>query len=88
MSEYIVEWFGIGSRITELMGSEIPCLAVKHLREERRREEIVRCKSCKYYDQNDAPSEVYPDRYWCDRMTSYMPTDGFCSFGKRKVVGE
>ena len=51
-------------------------------------EEIVRCKSCKYYDQNDAPSDVYPDRYWCDRMTLYMPTDGFCSFGKRKVVGE
>lgn len=54
----------------------------------RLREEIVRCKSCKYYDQNDAPSDVYPDRYWCDRMTLYMPTDGFCSFGKRKVVGE
>lgn len=52
------------------------------------REEIVRCRDCKYYDQNDAPSEVYPDRYWCDRMTSYMPADGFCSFGKRKVVGE
>lgn len=58
------------------------------LLEEYLREEIVRCKSCKYYDQNDAPSEVYPDRYWCDRMTSYMPTDGFCSFGKRKVVCE
>ena len=52
------------------------------------REEIVRCKSCKYYDQNDAPSDVYPDRYWCDRMTLYMPTDGFCSFGKQKVVCE
>lgn len=51
-------------------------------------EEIVRCRDCAYYDTNDAPSEVYPYRYWCDRMTLYMPTDGFCSFGKRKVVGE
>lgn len=51
-------------------------------------EEIVRCRDCKHYDPNDEPSEVYPDRYWCDRLTVYMPQDGFCSFGKRKVVGE
>ena len=52
------------------------------------RNEIVRCRDCKYYDPNDEPSEVFPNSYWCDRLTVYMPPDGFCSFGKRKVVGE
>ena len=45
--------------------------------------EIVRCRDCKHYDPNDEPSEVFPDRYWCDRLTVYMPPDGFCSFGER-----
>ena len=76
--------------MSEYIGEYVVCLTSKTFTDLRsyRREEIVRCKSCKYYDQNDAPSEVYPDRYWCDRMTLYMPTDGFCSFGKRKVVCE
>ena len=52
------------------------------------RGEIVRCRDCWYYDPNDEPSEVYPDRYWCDKLTFYMPTDGFCSFGKRKEGGD
>lgn len=76
--------------MSEYIGEYVVCLTPKTFTDLRsyRREEIVRCRDCKYYDQNDLPSEVYPDRYWCDRMTLYMPTDGFCSFGKRKVVGE
>jgi hypothetical protein len=46
--------------------------------------EIVRCRDCKHYDPNDEPSEVYPDRYWCDKLTVYMPPEGFCSFGERR----
>lgn len=79
MSEYIVDF----STSTYKSNDGLVYAPIEQLREE-----IVRCKSCKYYDQNDAPSDVYPDRYWCDRITSYMPADGFCSFGKRKVVGE
>lgn len=45
---------------------------------------IVRCRDCKHYDPNDEPSEVYPNRYWCDRLTVYMPPDGFCSWGERR----
>lgn len=45
--------------------------------------EIVRCNSCKYYDECWT-SEVYPNRHWCDRLTVYMPPNGFCSFGKRR----
>lgn len=43
--------------------------------------EIVRCKSCKYY-------EVVPEDsgdwcgYWTDRV--YMDGDGFCAWGERK----
>jgi hypothetical protein len=48
-----------------------------------KREEIVRCGDCKHYDPNDEPSEVYPDRYWCDRLTVYMPPNGFCVWGER-----
>ena len=48
-------------------------------------ERVVRCRDCKYYDMNDEPSEVYPDRYWCDRMTVYILPDWFCSEA-RKVV--
>ena len=53
-----------------------------------KREEIVRCSDCKNFEPDDEPSEVFPNSYWCDRLTVYMPPDGFCSFGKRKVVGE
>ena len=50
----------------------------------KQREEIVRCRDCKYYDPNDAPSDVYPDRYWCDKLDCYFCADEFCSRGKRK----
>lgn len=50
--------------------------------------EIVRCRDCRYFEPDGEHSEVYPDRYWCDKLTVYMPTDGFCSFGKRKGGGE
>ena len=46
--------------------------------------EIVRCGDCKHYDPDDEPSDVYPDSYWCDKLTVYMPPDGFCSFGERR----
>ena len=50
------------------------------------KERIVRCRDCEHYDQDDEPSEIYPDRYLCDKMIAFMPPDGFCSFGKRKEV--
>lgn len=63
--------------------------AVEYIWEERgcmqkRREPIVRCGDCKHYDPNDEPSDVYPNSYWCDKLTVYMPPNGFCSFGKRR----
>ena len=44
---------------------------------------VVRCRDCKHYDRDGVPSDVYPDRYWCDIMTVYILPDGFCSEAKR-----
>lgn len=48
------------------------------------REEIVRCRDCRYYDPNDEPSEFYPDRYWCNLLANYLHPDGFCAWGERR----
>ena len=45
--------------------------------------EVVRCKDCKYYEQD--PYNPEPDmmcRHWCD----WLPTDpdDYCSYGERK----
>lgn len=81
MSEYIIEWFGIGEQLTRLREGNVPLvLWPKRIREERRREEIVRCRDCKEYrdwtchswqwHNWDAPIEVEPD--------------GFCAWGERR----
>lgn len=67
MSEYIIN---VTQEFVDLYGWQL-------------REEIVRCNSCKYYDECWT-SEVYPNRHWCDRLTVYMTPNGFCSFGKRR----
>ena len=47
-------------------------------------EKITRCRDCKHYDTDDAASEVYSDRYWCNKICRYMPSCGYCSWGERK----
>lgn len=49
---------------------------------------IVRCRDCRHYDPNDEPSEVYPDRYWCELMAMYLQPNGFCAWGERKEDGD
>ena len=77
MSEYIIEWSGIGARITELVGSETPCLAVKHLREERLREEIVRCRDC-------CCCHTVDSHELCIRFNHATNYEGFCAWGARR----
>ena len=48
------------------------------------REEVVRCRDCKHYDTDDAASEVYSNRYWCNKICRYMPSCGYCSWGERR----
>lgn len=45
--------------------------------------ELVRCRDCKYY------SEINNEERWCgafDFVTSDDISNGFCAWGKRKVV--
>ena len=79
MSEYII-WESDKTETTDNLG-------VKHgVSHFEKREEIVRCRDCKHFDPNDEPSEVYPNSYWCDKLTVYMPPNGFCPWGKRREV--
>lgn len=70
MSEYIVRVDG-----------QMPCAIY-----ERELTEIVRCRDCKHFEPDGEPSEVYQDSYWCDKLTVYMPPNGFCPWGKRREV--
>lgn len=82
MSEYIIEWSGIGARITELMGSETPCIAIKHLRKERIREKIVRCRDCKCASVDELGNG------WCNENCREIKTWDFCAWGERKEKGK
>ena len=85
MSEYIIEWFGIGEQLTRLREGNVPfVLWPKRIREERRREEIVRCRDCIYYVQDPDPI----DPGWpmmCERTGDDMVEPyGFCAWACRK----
>lgn len=76
MTEYIIEWSGIGARIVELIGSETPCLVVKRLRKERLREPIVRCRDCRF--------SLAHGNGCCRNQDIYdVEPDGFCAWGER-----
>lgn len=50
MTEYIIDWGGIGARLVELYEEGVPLfLWTKRLREERLREKVVRCRDCVYF---------------------------------------
>lgn len=80
MSEYIIEWFGIGEQLTRLREGNVPfVLWPKLIREERRREEIVRCRDCVF---------KAGDGDWCYRIVNefQIEQDGFCAWGKRREL--
>lgn len=92
MSEYIIEWSGIGARIVELIGSETPCLVVKRLRKERLREPIVRCRDCKFAYEDEIGA-LRCHGYLVDSWDYYNdePSIGkqvepneFCAWGERR----
>lgn len=78
MNEYIVETLGEwgeyrdGKFVLEDEYMAVPAVP------------LVRCSHCKYYELDGEPSEVYSDRFWCDCITNYMPTDGYCNWGERR----
>ena len=76
MSEYII-------KVENL--AKLRKLAGLHVKEtlELTSGKIVRCRDCRHYDADGEPSEVYPDRHWCDRMTVYILPSGFCSEARK-----
>lgn len=96
MTEYIIEWSGIGARIVELIGSVPTCLITKRIREERLREEIVRCRDCRFsrvFDGKRYPGKKYKGKTYCinwgDGMQGeWTKPDGYCHRAKRKEGGD
>lgn len=43
---------------------------------------VVRCKHCAHASHPETRV------IWCKRQRNYMPLNGFCSYGDRKVDGE
>lgn len=91
MSEYIIEWFDIGGQLTRLCEGNVPLvLWPKLIREERRREKIVRCRDCKHHELQGVS---YSDKLlsvctaeWCEGSEHDNPLvepDGFCAWGER-----
>lgn len=82
MSEYVVDWHGIGVDIMELLEEQAsPMEAVMRIKP-RRGEEIVRCKDCIHRSEEKKKHVINADL--CDALMIYMPDDGFCSMGRRK----
>lgn len=85
MSEYVMETFGIVQDFADLHGDMNTPLyqAIMDVMESRQREEIVRCKDCKW----SFHSELFPDintRY-CRWFARDVYIDmGFCFWGERK----
>ena len=76
MIEYVIEWNGIGTDLTDMLRNHVPpYLWTKRIREERLREPIVRCRDCKWFD-----SGIYS----CRRRPLHMAVepDCFCSWGE------
>ena len=40
---------------------------------------VVHCQHCEHHSSNGCPD----NRVWCRRLSRYMDTDGFCSYGER-----
>lgn len=90
MREYIIEWFGIGEQLTRLREGNVPLvLWPKLIREERRREEIVRCRDCRHFTPKGTHKfengKVNAD--YCKYVRGWMlqiTSDGFCAWGARR----
>lgn len=80
--EYIINWFGIGSELVQMLKEGLsPIQCIKRLRDKRRREFITRCRDCKYLITPGSACS-----YWdyCDIES----IDGFCAWAERREVGE
>lgn len=85
MTEYIIEWSGIGGQLARLPNSNVPLvLWPKKIREERRREEIVRCRDCKHYVEDPKPIDPGWPMMCDDSGRDMLDPDGFCAWAERR----
>lgn len=72
MSEYVID---MGNSIYQSQ-SGLVCADVLQLKEE-----IVRCRDCKYYSDEFKYTD---DSMWCDHHDNFINSEGFCAWGVRK----
>ena len=85
MSEHIVNTFGIVQDFADLHGDMTTPLyeAIMGVMLSRQREEIVRCRDCRFADEDHYGAW---GRTWnCERFGDVEP-DGFCAWSERKAV--
>lgn len=96
MSEYVIHWAGIGSRIVELLaGGTPPWKIAKVLRAERLREPIVRCRDCKHATISSLGYVKYCEMFVLPNEDGYgadpqvmLPLDFFCGYGELRGDAE
>lgn len=91
MSEYIIEWSGIGADMTDMLNNHVPpCLWPKRIRKDRRRERIVRCRDCKYANEDGdecvyfAAWEPLPGGDEFRDVYVDVEPNGFCAWAERR----
>lgn len=94
MSEYIVDTFGIVQDFADLHGDMNTPLyqAIMDVMVSRQREEIVRCRDCRYLDAIRTSYSAEPDFQcmadWCQGVegdSPFVEPDGFCAWGERRA---
>ena len=87
MSEYIIEWSGIGADVTEMMaGGTPPWKVTKVIRHARLREPIVRCRDCIHYKLYRTHSHGIMNRCYDENgHTHRRDENDFCSRGERRT---
>ena len=100
MSEYIVDTFGIVQDFADLHGDMSTPLyqAIMNVMLSRQHEEIVRCRDCKYFNEERRDTSIgWVSVFVCGSeqwsTASLMPShevkpDGFCAWAERKEGGE
>ena len=76
MSEYII-WESDG---IEVQGHRVT--------QHERREEIVRCSDCVYYDIAGEEYRFYSDKVYCEKLWKYVEPDGFCKWAEQRESGD
>ena len=74
MSEYVMDYSGWAEGIPA-----VEYLKVCDAMHARKREEIVRCRDCKHYTEDEM--EYY---HFCGSWCEQVEPDGFCAWGERR----